>query len=75
MSSQRESRPPVRWSTHSMQILMVLTVVVGGTLFGMAFAGWPQSTFDSVLGGGILVAVAALVGWVCWYLLRPVQRR
>lgn len=74
MSNARPPRHPITWATHSMHLMMVLAVLVGGTLFGLAFAVWPQSTFDLWLGRAILAGVAALAGWALWFLSRPVAR-
>ena len=73
MIFSRDPRPAVRWSLHSMQILMVIAVVVGGTLFGLAFTLWPTGWVDRVLGAAILLGVAACVVWVVAYLSRPVE--
>lgn len=55
-----------------MHIMMVLSVAIGGTLFGLAFALWPQGSVDVVIGIVLLAAVAALAAWVVHHLMRPV---
>lgn len=67
-------RPPVRWSTHAQVIGFIVTACVGGTLFGLAFALWPQAFYERVVGIVILAAVVALIGWVVGYLRRPIAR-
>lgn len=73
MRTSLPPRPPVRWSTHAMQILMVLSVAIGGTLFGLAFALWPQGVVDVVIGIVMLAGVAGLGVWVVYHLMRPVE--
>lgn len=55
-----------------MQILMVISVAIGGTLFGLAFALWPQGLVDVVIGIAMLAGVAGLGVWVVYHLMRPV---
>jgi hypothetical protein len=56
-----------------MQILMVISVVVGGSLFGLALALWPSGVVDRVLGGVLLLGVVTCVVWVVAFLSRPVK--
>ncbi len=66
------TRQPVRWSTHSQLIALIVVATLGGTMFGVAFAVWPQSDVERVLGVLILAGVLALLVWVAVYLRRPV---
>lgn len=70
----RVPRPPITWATHSMHIMLVVAVVIGGTGFGLAFAVWPTSTFERILGIGVLGVVATAVVMAVNYVLRPVSR-
>ncbi|MFC6154667.1 hypothetical protein [Nocardioides yefusunii] len=71
----RVPRPPIAWATHSMHIMMVVAVTLGGTGFGLAFALWPTSSFERILGIAVLAAVAATWVTALNYVLRPVERR
>ena len=62
------------WSTHWQHILFVLSVVVGGSLFGVSYALWPLRPIERALGVAIVVGVVAVLVWLVIYLLRPVQR-
>lgn len=66
------SRPPISWATHSQIICSIIAASVGGTMFGLAFAVWPNSAVERGLGVVILAAVLALLGWVIGYVRKPV---
>ncbi|CAM3195355.1 hypothetical protein NODU109028_03125 [Nocardioides dubius] len=73
-STPENSRPPISWSTHGQIIGSIIAATVGGTMFGLAFALWPQSSVERGIGIVILAAVIGLLGWVIGYLRKPVIR-
>ncbi|MFS3130355.1 hypothetical protein ACLM5J_18280 [Nocardioides sp. Bht2] len=72
-NAPQDTRPPISWNTHGQMIGGIIAATVGGTMFGLAFAIWPNSAVERGIGIVILAAVIGLLGWVVGYLRKPVQ--